>query len=90
MKNILKQLESTNKPIYVELTDEASGKRFLAEAEAAGFRFGDGVKPTERACARIMVLKNDRTLCYAGAYGTMAFGCNDAGRIRLRYPFDQA
>ena len=63
MKNILQQLESTNKPVYVELTDEVSGKRFLAEAENAGFRFEDGVKPTER---------------------------NDAGRIRARYPFDQA
>ena len=90
MKNILQQLESTNKPVYVELTDEVSGKRFLAEAENAGFRFEDGVKPTERVCGRVMVLKNDRTLCYAGAYGTMAFGCNDAGRIRARYPFDQA
>ncbi len=85
MKNILKQLESTNKPIYVELTDEATGKQFLADAENAGFRFEDGVKPTERACARIMVLKNDRTICYAGAYGTMAFGCNDDGRICIRY-----
>ena len=89
MKNILKQLESANKPICVELTDEASGKRFLAEAERAGFRFEDGAKPTERACGRVMVLKNDRTICYAGAYGTMAFGCNDDGRIRLRYPLDQ-
>ena len=89
MKNILKQLENSNKAIYVELTDEASGKRFLAEAESAGFRFEDGVKPTERACGRVMVLKNDRTICYAGAYGTMAFGCNDDGRIRLQYPFDQ-
>ena len=88
MKNILKQLESTNKPIYVELTDEADGKRFLAEAENAGFRFEDGVKPTARACARVMVLKNNRTICYPGAYGTMAFGCNDDGRIRARYSFD--
>ena len=73
-----------------EILGEERFERYKAEAETAGFRFEDGAKPTERAFARIMVLKNDRTLCYAGAYGTMAFGCNDGGRIRVRYPFDQA
>ena len=80
--DILKQLENTNKSICVELTDEVSCKHFLAEAKNTGFRFGDGVKPTERACGRVMVLKNDRTICYVGAYGTRAFSCNDDGRIR--------
>ena len=90
MKNILQQLESTNKPVCIELTHKVSGKQFPAEAKTAGFRFEDGAKPTKRACAHIKVLKNDRTICYAGAYGTMAFGCNDDGRVRAQYPFDQA
>ena len=62
MQNILKQLENSNKTIYAELPDEASGKQFLAEAKKAEFRFGDGVKPTDRAYDRVMALKNDRPI----------------------------
>ena len=34
--------------VYVYLRSENIAKLFLANAEAKGFIFGDGVKPTER------------------------------------------
>ena len=85
MKNILNQLERTDKSILLELPDDAAGAQFMQEAEAAGFRFADGVRPTQRGYHRIMALHSDRTLCYAGLAGNIAFGCKDPSRLRLRF-----
>ena len=78
METILELLERANTTVFVKLPDAPSGTQFMQEAERAGFLFGDGVKPTERECTRIMALHSDRTICYVGICGHIAFGCHGA------------
>ena len=52
----IKHLIENNKKVYVLLNGRAIGYRFLSDAEREGFRFGDGVKPSEREPGDIMAL----------------------------------
>ncbi len=74
MKNILHALEQ-HASVFVELPDKAAQERFQREAAAAGFRFGDGAKPTERRPARVMAVHADRTVAFPGICGMLACGC---------------
>lgn len=47
MKKI-KELASMGVRVYVYLKDEGTAQRFLGDAEAESFTFGDGVNPTDR------------------------------------------
>ena len=46
---------------------------YTRQAEAEGFTFGDGVKPTERDYAEVMAINHDCTINYVGAVGMMAY-----------------
>lgn len=71
----IKQLATEiNGRVYVYLADERIGKRFLEDAEKAGFTFCDGVKPTERDLDSIYALNQDMTINYVGFVGHMAYG----------------
>lgn len=59
--------------VYVYLRGKNIINLFLKNAEAEGFTYGDGVKPTEREGADIMVLNRDWTICFAGMAGRLAF-----------------
>ena len=74
MQRTIEQLSQLNGRVYVFLADEATGRAFLRQAEDEGFTFGDGVRPTERRCTRIMAVNHSRTLNYVGANGHIAFG----------------
>ena len=59
--------------------------RFLADAEAEGFTFGDGQKPTAKEYSDIYSLHDDLTISYTGWAGHLAFR-NAAGNIvRIDY-----
>jgi hypothetical protein len=60
--------------VYVYLKDEQTGKAFLEQAEAEGFTYCDGEKPTSREYAEIMAVNTDNTINYVGAVGRVAFG----------------
>ena len=64
--------------VYVYLASEALAMRFLKDAEAEGFTFKDGVKPTERGTADIYALNPDLTVSYVNFVGHVAFGCGDS------------
>ncbi len=49
---------------WIFCRDEATGKRFLKDAENEGYRFGDGVKPTERHWHYVYVPHQDKTLAH--------------------------
>lgn len=59
--------------VYVYLAGKNLGNLFLKNAEAEGFTFGDGVKPTEREWDDIFALNPDWTIHYVGWVGHMAF-----------------
>lgn len=59
--------------VYVYLASQNLGNLFLKNAEAEGFTFQDGVKPTEREWDDIFALNPDWTINYVGWVGHMAF-----------------
>lgn len=59
--------------VYVYLPGPQTQQTFLMDAEAEGFTFGDGVKPTEREADDIYRIKPDRTVCFVGWVGHIAF-----------------
>lgn len=59
--------------IYIYLANKEVGNRFLSDAEKEGFRFGDGISPTEREPDDVMAIHKDRTICYLGWAGHLFF-----------------
>lgn len=77
-KRTIRELVSTErgKRVYVYLANDRLGKSFLEQAEAEGFVFGDGAKPSERSYAEIMAVGADGTVNFVNSIGRMAFGAN--------------
>ncbi len=75
--------------VYVCLRSKNIASLFMKNAEAEGFTFGDGVKPTERETDDIMALNRDWTICYVGMAGRMAFRsaemCRTSKIVRIDY-----
>lgn len=67
--------------VYVYLADATVARTFLAMAEAEGFVFGDGAKPTSRHWSDVMAVSPHGTVSYPGAIGRMAFGCGAVRRV---------
>lgn len=78
MERKLHDLVKENQKAYVYLSDEELGARFLRQAEAEGYTYGDGEKPTTRAYADVMAVNPDHTINFVGAYGRVAFGAGTA------------
>lgn len=72
MKTI-KDLLNNDGRVYVYLRTRELQELFLHSAEAEGFTFTDGVKPTIRETDDIFALNNDLTINYVGFVGHMAF-----------------
>lgn len=58
---------------YVFLADEEMGARFMRQAGAEGFAFGDGVSAADRKAGDIMRIGEDRRICYVGYAGHLAY-----------------
>jgi hypothetical protein len=59
--------------------------RFLADAEAEGFTFGDGQKPTAKEYSDIYSLHDDLTVSYTGWAGHLAFRSAAGNIVRIDY-----
>lgn len=90
MSRTIKNLTELNGVVYVYLSDSATGKRFLEDAEKEGFTFGDGAKPTSRDYAMVMAVHPDNTLNYVGAVGNAAFDMADKIGDKVLYRIDYA
>ncbi len=66
-------LLSLDGKIFVFLRSGNICERFLKEAEAEGFTFGDGELPTQRERSDIYALHQDWTISYVGWAGHLAF-----------------
>ncbi len=63
--------------IYVYLATKDIGKRFLQDAEAEGFTFGDGTKPTANHISDIFAIHDDMTINHVGFIGHIAYQAAD-------------
>ena len=84
MKKI-KELASMGERVYVNLKDEETAQRFLRDAEAEGFTFGDGVHPTERHWSDLYAIHSDGTLNYVGVIGHIEYGSGADSVVRIDY-----
>ena len=81
----ISSLTKLNGRVYIYLANAEIGNRFLRQAEAEGFTYRDGVKPTERDCSTIMAVNRDKTINYVGTNGNIAFesGAKTVGSEQL-------
>lgn len=84
MKTI-RELANMGEHVYVHLADEETAKRFLQQAEAEGFTFGDGVKPTDRHWSDLYAIHLDGTLNYVGSVGRIEYGSGADSVVRVDY-----
>jgi hypothetical protein len=64
--------------VYVHLATPELARKFMEQAEAEGFTFQDGTKPTKRKADTVMAINRDLTLNYVGVFGRMAYGSGTA------------
>lgn len=81
----ISNLSKLNGRVYIYLANAEVGIRFLQQAEAEGFTYGDGVRPAERSYSEIMAINHDRTINFVGTNGRIAFqsGTNTIGSEQL-------
>lgn len=84
MKTI-KELAGMGERVYVHLKDKETAERFLHDAEAEGFTFGDGVSPTDRHWSDLYAIHPDGTLNYVGTNGRIHYGSGADGIVRIEY-----
>ena len=84
MKTI-RELANTGERVYVHLKDKETAERFLHDAEAEGFTFGDGVSPTDRHWSDLYAIHPDGTLNYVGTIGHIHFGSGKGDLVRIEY-----
>ena len=84
MKTI-KELASMGERVYVYLKDEETARRFLHQAEAEEFTFGDGVRTTERHWSDLYAIHPDGTLNYVGTVGRIEYGSGTDSVVRIDY-----
>lgn len=74
----------------IYLKDEVIANKFLRDAEAEGFTFGDGAKPTSRPGNNLYVVNKDWTVSHVGMAGHMAYQLatmiGDQRLIRMKKP----
>ncbi len=81
----IKQLVHCNKRVYVYLSDDETRARFIADANAEGYTFKDGVKLSERATEDFYALNQDRTVNFINSFGRVAFQCAPQNIVRVNY-----
>ena len=74
----LTELSHLDGRVYVHMKTSQMEKLFLQQAEAEGFTFTNGVKPTNGDQANIMAINPDHTINYIGAFGRMAYSIKEA------------
>lgn len=84
-KRTVRELSMLGEKVYVYLKDESTGETFLQAAEAEGFTFGDGAKPTQRHWSSVMAVDSDGTIHYVCAMGMMGFGAKAKEILRVDF-----
>lgn len=83
-KRKISDLLSEKRTVYIYLGDAETSSAFMKNAEEEDFLFGDGVLPAKRKSEDIMAVCDDKTICYVGFVGKIAF--NIADKVHQRKP----
>ena len=84
MKTI-KELANMGERVYVHLKDEETARRFLHDAEAEGFTFGNGGCLTDRHWSDLYAIHSDGTLNYVGSAGRIEYASGADSCVRVEY-----
>jgi len=86
----IRELAMQDGRVYVHLATPELARKFMEQAEAEGFTFQDGTKPTKRNADTVMAINRDLTLNYIGVFGRMAYVSGTAttcGKPLIRVEF---
>ena len=86
----LSALSQLDAKVYVHLPTPELGRTFAEQAEAEGFTFADGTKPTDRPDETFVCLNPDRTMSFIGLFGRQAYGSgirNTCGKTLVRVEY---
>lgn len=73
---MLRELANEYGIIFVHMDSVEEEKDFIRQAEAEGFLFGDGRKPSEKNPANLLALHMDQTISYVGTMGRIGYQCH--------------
>ena len=84
-KSLIDRIRYRNLPrhTFIYCRSRNIAERFLADAEAEGFTFGDGKKPAEKEYDDIFSLHDDLTISYTGWAGHVLFRNAVGNLIRI-------
>lgn len=86
MSKTLKELvNSTNKRVYIHLSDNESVQNFISNAEAEGFRFAGGRRISQMPLDDFYVLNKNMTVNYINFIGRVAYQCGAENILRIDY-----
>ena len=71
--------------VYLYFASPDAMEEFQRRAKSERIRFGDSIEADERKLAPIMRLLDDRTICYAGFAGTVAYHSRQADILRVDF-----
>ena len=83
MRKLMDLAKLDDRGVYIYFRTSELCRDFMRAAEAEGISFPDGVMPTQRDVTNIFALRSDKTICYVGAIGHIAFGAG--ARVRVDY-----
>lgn len=70
----ISDLSQLNGRVYVYLPTGDLATQFMQQAEAEGFTFGDGERPTDRFAPEVIAVNPNHTINYVGIIGSIAYG----------------
>lgn len=73
MANTIIDLTKLNGAVYIYVPNKDIEKKFLLDAEAEGFTFGNGKKPTTSPGNDLYRLEDGWKLCHVGYVGHLAY-----------------
>ena len=86
-RSLLNRLRYGHQPhhTYIYCRGKNIAKRFLANAEAEGFTFGDGMMPTAKECIDLYALNDNLTISYTGWAGHILFKQGKGNVVKIDY-----
>ncbi len=85
MKTIEELIASTDKKVYVWLSDKDTAARFISNADAEGYRFADGAEISSRRADNFYAVRKNKTVNYINSIGRIAFQSGADSIIRIDY-----
>ena len=73
---MLRELANEYGTVFLHMDSVEDEKNFMRQAEAEGFLFGDGRKPSEKNPSDLLALHVNQTISYVGTVGRIGYQCH--------------